>query len=591
MGWIDTVVFGIYLMGIISFGLSVARYKKETSRDYFLAGDRLPWYAIGASLLASNISTEHFIGMIGWAYTYGWVIANFEWGAWYTWSVALWFFLPFYLRLKIYTMPEYLERRYSSASRYLLSATSIFTYTTALNGAVLYAGSKALYSFFGLDYWMGILILGAATGVYTVIGGLMSVVWVDTVQCLIFMVLGGMVTVLGLSHVGGLFKLMTYDPTKFHMFHLTHPQCPILAYYLCSFFVGAYYVSSNQFLMQRCLGARSHWDGRMGLLFSNFLKLLMPFIVVLPGIIAFQVLPQLKDPDTAYPELAKILLGPGLFGLMMAALSAAIMSTVSAAVNSAATLFTIDFYKELIRPNASEKELIRVGAFSAIVVSIIGIALGIFFAEKPYVNPLTGKEGPYPVFELIMNLFFFIGAPLSIVFLAGIFWRKATPKAAVWTIVGGYFAGLFCQYVIFTPFEKMPAALTVFLQSDLLRQWKITADHSWFVTHLNNFLWIAVLNGAISLTIMIVVSLLTEPKPADEVEPFIWKPSVMAVLSTTPGGKNGTRNLVFWWAVCILLTLSLYASLAVFQYRTRDAVPRNTPVLQSVIPGTGGKTP
>lgn len=346
---IDLTIFVLYFVGIVAQGVWLARREKATSRDYFLAGDRLPWYAIGASVLASNISSEHFVGMVGWAYVHGMVIANFEWGAWLTWSLALWFFLPYYLRGRISTMPEFLERRYGSACRYLLSITSIITYVTALEGGVLYAGAKALQVFFGMELHWGVLVLAVATALYTIGGGLLSVVWTDAVQCLIFLVGGAVVSILGLAKVGGLGALMQQLPEQFHIYHLSHEKCPILAYYICSLFVGAYYISSNQFMIQRCLGARSDWDGRMGLLFSNYLKLFMPFIVVLPGIIAFKLFPGMRDPDQAYPTLVSQVLSPGLVGLIMAALAAAIMSTLSSAANSASTLLTLDILRPLLR--------------------------------------------------------------------------------------------------------------------------------------------------------------------------------------------------------------------------------------------------
>src|SRR5688572_5794341 len=397
---LDLSIFALYFIGIIAFGVWVARREKATTRDYFLAGDRLPWYAIGASVLASNISTEHFVGMVGWAYLHGMVIANFEWGAWLTWSLALWFFLPFYLRSRIYTMPEFLERRYSPACRYLLSITSIITYVTALEGAVLFAGAKALNVFFDLPLGWGVVVLAVATAAYTITGGLLSVVWTDTVQAVIFLLGGAIVTVLGLLKIGGLDSLMTELPEKFHIYHLSHEKCPILAYYICSLFVGAYYISSNQFMIQRCLGARSDWDGRMGLLFSNYLKLLMPFIVVLPGIIAFKMFPGLKDPDQAYPRLVSAVAVPGLVGLMMAALASAIMSTLSSAANSASTLLTMDIIRPLWRarrgpavprgprgfplhddPSEAKAEetatheawLVRVGQISTAVLLLVGM--------------------------------------------------------------------------------------------------------------------------------------------------------------------------------------------------------------------------
>jgi len=560
---LDLAIFVAYFVGIVAQGMWLARREKATSRDYFLAGDRLPWYAIGGSVLASNISSEHFVGMVGWAYTYGLVIANFEWGAWLTWSLALWFFLPFYLQKRITTMPEFLERRYGRACRYLLSITSVITYVTALEGGVLYAGSKALLGFFGLPLHWGVVLLTVATALYTIGGGLLSVVWTDTIQAAIFLVGGAVVTVLGLSRVGGLHSLMQQLPGQFEIYHLSHPQCPILAYYICSLFVGAYYISSNQFMVQRCLGARSEWDGRMGLLFSNYLKLFMPFIVVLPGIIAYKMFPRLSDPDQAYATLVGTVLGPGLVGLIMAALASAIMSTLSAAANSASTLLTLDIIRPFMRAPVDEARVVRTGKVTTALLLLVGMLLGLFYSAL--VDPVTKQ--PIPVFSLIMNIFFFIGPPLSIVFLAGIFWPRATPAAAVAAIVGGYAAGLISQYAIFTPADKLPGVLKSLLDAvPVLASWKRSIDSSWLVLHFSNFLYVAIFNGIICLLIMIVVSFVTTPLPYEQIRDLIWSPAVMRV-RRADGSDGGTRSLFFWWGLCMLLTAALYGWLAWFQFR------------------------
>jgi SSS family solute:Na+ symporter len=560
LGPIDVTIFVAYFIAIVGLGLWVARREKRTTRDYFLAGDRLPWYAIGASVLASNISAEHFVGMIGWAYTYGMVIANFEWGAWLTWSLALWFFLPFYLRSRISTMPEFLEQRYGRTCRYLLSVTSIITYVTALEGAVLFAGAKALLVFFDIPLHWGVLLLAGATAIYTIGGGLLSVVWTDAAQCLVFLVGGATVTILGLKKVGGLGALMHELPEKFHMYHLSHPQCPIAAYYICSFFVGAYYISSNQFMIQRCLGARSDWDGRMGLLFSNYLKILMPFIVVLPGVIAFKLFPGLSDPDQAYPRLVGAVLSPGFVGLIMAALAAAIMSTLSSAANSASTLLTLDLIRPLMRQPVAELTLVRIGKLSTAAVLLVGTLLGVFYSK------LQDDSGqPVAVFSLIMNIFFFIGPPLSIVFLAGIFWRRATSAAAVSTIIGGYLAALLSQYLILTPMHQLPSTLLSLVDAFGFSDAKRAIDHSWLVIHFNNFLYVAIWNGIICLAIMVAVSLITTPAPAERIDHLIWKPSVVRIDPGSSRSRTG-RSILFWWIVCMALTGALYGYFAWFQF-------------------------
>jgi len=561
--FIDYVIFFLYMILILGLGVGLAVWKKKaTTRDYFLAGDQLPWYAIGASILASNISTEHFIGMMGWAYVYGFVVAHFEWGAWLTWSIALWMFLPFYMRTRVFTIPEFIEKRFNRASRVLLSIASLVTYVTALEAGVLYAGAKMLDASFGLPLAWGVVILGVATGMYAIFGGLLSVVWTDFVQCLLFIFGGGMVTILGLREIGGLGQLMTDMPDKFYIYHLSHDKCPIAGYYICCIFVGAYYMSSNQFMMQRCLGARTQWDGRMGLLFSNYLKLLMPLIVVIPGIIAARLFPNLEDPDQAYPILVSKLLGPGMLGLLLAALAAAMMSTVSSALNSASTLLTMDLFAPWARLKDDDPRLVGYGKWFSTLLLVVGIVLGIGYSRLT--DPVTGA--PYPVFSLIMNIFFFIGPPLSIVFLAGILWARATGAAAVWTMVTGYFWALFSQYYVFTPYDSLPQWVrNVFLPTSALIDFKQWVDGTTLATDFNNFLYVATWNGAFSLIVMIVVSLLTKPKPREQIAHLLWTPSVMRIDADATGKGGSTRSLVFWWIGVMLLTAMLYAYFGWFQ--------------------------
>jgi SSS family solute:Na+ symporter len=415
---------------------------------------------------------------------------------------------------------------------------------TALEGAVLFAGAKALNVFFDLPLSWGVIILAVATAAYTITGGLLSVVWTDTVQAVIFLTGGTVVTVLGLTKVGGLGSLMAELPTKFYIYHLSHEKCPIIAYYICSLFVGAYYISSNQFMIQRCLGARSDWDGRMGLLFSNYLKLFMPVIVVVPGIIAFKMFPGLKDPDQAYPRLVAAVAMPGLVGLMMAALASAIMSTLSSAANSASTLLTMDIIRPL-RRGMSEAALVRAGKASTAGLLLIGALLGLFYTRLQ--DPVTGQ--PVAVFSLIMNIFFFIGPPLSIVFLAGIFWPRATSAAAVWTIVGGYVASLLSQRYIFAADAPLPPTLKP------------------IVDRFDNFLYVAIFNGVVCLIIMVAVTFLTKPRPYEQIRDLIWRPSVMWIEPSPAAPGRGTRSLATWWGVCMALTAALYLYFAWFQFR------------------------
>jgi len=261
----DIVIFVGYFAAVVTFGVMVARKEKRTSREYFLAGDRLPWYVIGASLTASNISAEHFVGMIGSAYAVGLVVANMEWGNWYTYSLLVWVFLPYYMRSGLFTMPEFLERRYNRTCRYIYAVTTLVTYITAFIAAILYAGSLVLQALFGIPLVYGILLLAVSTSIYTVYGGLLSVAWTDFVQFIVLFTGGAIITMLGLEQVGGFSTLLTELPEKFFVYlPANHPQFPFVGMVGTVLSSSMWYVCTNQFLVHCCLGARSEWDARMG---------------------------------------------------------------------------------------------------------------------------------------------------------------------------------------------------------------------------------------------------------------------------------------------------------------------------------------
>ena len=296
---LDFILFAIYLAGNIALGLWVARRKTGDARGYFLAGDRLPWYAIGGSIIASNISTEHFIGMVGIAYAAGMIVAQWEWGNWFTFTVLIWVFLPYFIRGGLYTMPEFLERRFNPTCRYLFAVCSLVLWITAQMSVVMLAGGKAMREMFGVDPTVTILALALLAGSYTIYGGLISVAWTDFMQFIVMMIGGLVVAIVGLHQVGGLHQLMLAAPEKFKMVYpLTDKDWPWFGVLSLDISVGIWYNCTNQFIVQRCLGARSEWDARMGVIFAGFVKILMPLLIVVPGIVAFKLYPGLSDPDS-----------------------------------------------------------------------------------------------------------------------------------------------------------------------------------------------------------------------------------------------------------------------------------------------------
>ena len=287
MSTLNLTLFGVYLVGTVVLGLWVGRRHANDARSYFLAGEGLPWYAIGGSIIAANISTEHFIGMVGVAYAVGFVVAQWEWGNVVAFSALIWIFLPYYIRGGLYTMPEFLERRYNAHCRYLFAVCCLVLWIVAQMAVVMLAGAKAMRGMFDFDETATILALAALAGSYTIYGGLRSVAWTDFLQFVVMMIGGLVVAWVGLQKVGGLGALMQGAPEKFRIIYpATDKDYPWFGVWTLFLSVGIWYNCTNQFIVQRCLGARSEWDARMGVVFAGFIKVVLPLLIVVPGIVA-----------------------------------------------------------------------------------------------------------------------------------------------------------------------------------------------------------------------------------------------------------------------------------------------------------------
>jgi SSS family solute:Na+ symporter len=421
---LDTAVTIGYFVVVAIVAVVVSR-RERVAADYFLAGRNLTWWLIGVSLIASNISTEHFVGMAGSGVDFGLAIASYEWMAAVTLVIVARWFLPKLLSLGVTTMPEYLERRFDPRARSLLAVYMLLAYVFVAMATVLYSGGLALQTIFGLPLGWGIVVLAGFAGAYTAYGGLKAVVWTDLIQG-IMLILGGIVTtVLGLRAIGGWDALMAEAGDKFHtVLPLRHPELPWFGVFFGGLWIAnLFYWGCNQFITQRTLGARSMAHGQYGAVFAAYIKLLIPFIVVIPGIIA-SVLYQgeLGRSDMAYPTLVERLLPPGLTGLVFAALIAAIMSSLDSMLNSAATIFTVDLYGRHLRPASSERRLIAVGRSSTVGFLLIAAA---------WAPALSRFER---VFSYIQEFWGLITPGVAVVFLGGLFWRRATASAAVWAL-------------------------------------------------------------------------------------------------------------------------------------------------------------
>ncbi len=418
---LDLILFGVYLVVVLGVGLLASR-REEKADDYFLAGRSLPWWLIGASLLASNISTEQFVGMAGSGVRVGMAIASYEWMSALTLVIVARWFMPRYLAGRIGTMPEFLERRFSSPARSWLAFYMLVAYVLVALATVLYSGSLALQTLFGLPIPWGLLLLSVFGGAYTIYGGLRAVVWTDFVQAA-FLVLGGAIALfLSLDAVGGWGELVHRAPDKFHtVLPLDNPDLPWFAVFFGGLWIAnLFYWGCNQFITQRALAARNLRQARYGVILAAWFKLLMPFLIVVPGIAALELFPEelAGHADSAFPVLVKHLLPAGLRGVMLAALIGAVMSSLDSMLNSAATIFTLDIYRRHLRPDADEARLIRVGRWSTLVF------LGIATAWAPMLGRFQG------VFHYIQEFWGLVTPGVTVVFLAGMFWRRASALGA-----------------------------------------------------------------------------------------------------------------------------------------------------------------
>ena len=414
-----------FVGSVVGISLYKSR-KEETGADYFLAGRNLTWPLIGFSLIASNISTEHFVGMSGQgAGKVGFAIASYEWMAAITLIFVAIFFLPKFLKSGIYTIPEYLEYRYNTAARGIMSFFVMVIYVFVSIAAVLYTGGLAIRTMFGLNLYMVIFLIGLLASAYTIYGGLKAVIWADLIHGVALLLGGTIVLLLGFAQVGGVKNFLQTNSDRLHMFlPADHSVLPWTALVVGLWIPNFYYWGLNQFITQRTLGARSLKQGQHGIIFAAGLKLLIPFIVVFPGIMAVQLYGDQLPPgktDQAYPLLLKNLLPTGMLGFMFAALFGAIMSSLDSMLNSASTIFTMDIYKRHLKKDASPKSIVLVGRIMTAVFVVIGCAVACFLD-----NPKFGG-----IFNYIQEFQGYISPGILAAFAFGMIFRKAPPLAGI----------------------------------------------------------------------------------------------------------------------------------------------------------------
>ncbi len=553
-GW-DWLVVGLYFAVIVAVVWWSSR-KQKTSADYFLASRNIGWFIVGASIFSSNIGSEHIVGLAGNGAVSGMGMAHWELHAWVLIMLA-WIFVPFYMRSGVFTMPEFLEKRFSSKARWILSVVSLITYVFTKVSVTVYAGGMVfgalLPDVFGNPqnaFWIGALVTVVLTGIYTVFGGLRAVVYTDAAQTFILILGSVFITIFGLQQLGGWNDLVEICRQNAQSFALwrpnTNPDFPWLGILISSPIVGIWYWCTDQYIVQKALAAKNLTHARRGALWGGMLKVLPVLIFIIPGMIGYALhqkglisIPSkivngqsVMNGDQVFPVMVASLLPTGLRGLVVGGLLAALMSSLSSLFNSCSSLFTVDIYRKL-RPEASERRLVAVGRIATTVVVILGI---IWIP----VMPLISQGGLYKYLQSVQS---YLAPPITAVFLLGLFFKRINAKGAVAGLSTGFILGI--------------AKLTV---QALVGGNQITGP-SWLVFIGNyNFLFASGWLLGISVAVIVLVSLMTPGQDPAKISGLTY---------ATVSAQHKAENRASWngWDIAgtvlvlgIVLTLYLYFS-------------------------------
>ena len=493
---LDWIVLSIYFLALIAVAVWVVLQKNKNTEDYFLAGRNVGWFVIGASIFASNIGSEHVVGLAGTGFESGTPMAHYELHAWIVLLLG-WLFLPFYIRSGAFTMPEFLEKRFDSRSRWFLSVFSLLAYVLTKVSVTIYAGGIVVSELLGIPFWYGAIGVVVFTGIYTVIGGMKAVIYTETLQTIVLILGSVVITYLGLQQVGGWNELQdtvrAVSPDHFNMWRpMSDPDFPWTGLLIGGTIVGIWYWCTDQYIVQRTLAAHNIKIGRRGAIFGAYLKLLPILIFLIPGIIAFALSVQnpevfaIEKADRAFPMLVKTLLPVGLKGLVAGGLMAALMSSLASVFNSCSTIFTIDIYKKL-KPKKSERELLTTGKIATAIIVVLGIVW----------IPIMERIGGGVMYQYLQNVQSYIAPPVTAVFLLGIIWKRVNAQAAISTLIAGL------------------VLLVLRLSSEIYYQADISAgavhDNLLYGFATINFAHMAIFMFLFSVALCISVSLATSP--------------------------------------------------------------------------------
>jgi len=571
--FLDYLAFGAFFVVLSAIGYWAGRRERTSPDEYFLAGRKLPWYVVGGSFIASNISSEHFIGMIGAAFIYGQCVAMSCWGNVNSFTFLIWLFIPFLLASKVFTIPEFLQRRFNSTLRQLFAFATVLSNVVAFLAAVLYGGGLALNKLFGWDLWFAIVLLGAVAGTWAIYGGLSSVAWTDLFTVTVMIAGGVLVTVLGLqvlagesgSLIDGFHTMLqrnqalegpwreAVQETAQNIVHrdhynrlsviqpITHRLQPWTNLIFGVFSVSIWYNVLNQFMIQRVLGAKDAYHARMGIVLAGFTQVFLPAIIVIPGLILFALHPEVLlqpwndvpgEADQTFVSLVQTLVPVGLRGLVLAGLFGAIQSTVNSVLNSTATIVTLDIYRQLFRPGASNSHLVKAGIATSVIVLLLAIVLAGFIGQ-------LGES----LFVYIQTLYAFFAPPFSAVFLLGILWRRINAIGATVAVFSGFALGIAIKvYVALSP-----------------------AHPDWIEPYANQ----AAINWTFCVLVCTAVSLLT-PRPSREQvsDQLVFNWRKLNVFSDL--GNRWYTSVVTWW---LLFVATIVTLLLIFSGLTFPTAP------------------
>jgi SSS family solute:Na+ symporter len=575
---LDWIVVAGYFAIVLGLAWWIFKRSENTTTGYFLAGRNLGWFIVGASIFASNIGSEHLVGLAGSGATDGVAMAHYELHAWCL-LVLGWVMVPFYMRSKVFTMPEFLERRYSPRARTVLSAISLVAYVLTKIAVGVYAGGVVFsvllpdVNLFGMDsFWVGSIVVIVVTGLYTIVGGMGAVAYTEALQTIILIIGSALVTIFGLHYLGGWSELRSIAGSE--MFNLWKPLVPAgvegtwapvkeagkMAWYfndnypwlgmlVCAPIIGLWYWCTDQYIVQRALGAPNETQARRGSIAASFFKLLPVFIFIIPGIICYALAvsgkvpvlqQQLIGPDghiirdqaqQAFPLMVAHVLPIGVRGLVVAGLLAALMSSLAGAFNASSTLFTIDFYSRL-KPNVSQQKLVWVGRVATAVMVLIGLM---------WIPVIQGGKGLY---DYLQGVQAYLAPPIFVVFFAGVFYKRLNAKGCLAALYTGFVLGL-ARLAIDTPVKLG----TNFRYEE--------GSFLWIVNNIF-FQYYSILILIITIAVMFIVSYLTEP-------PDYAKITGLTYGTATENHRKESRASWSKWEV-IASAIVLVLILAVYLY-------------------------